>query len=1315
MEKESELPLIPSDEDIKKSQDESSSTMRKFAINNYDANSKLFCNNEVITSKYTFVPFSLRFFLFRNLFEQFQRYANLYFLIIAILQLIPGLSPTGRYTTALPLGLVLLITLLKDLWEDWQRRKSDNTVNYKHKTLVYRQKWEEISWRDVVVGDIVEVKKDEEFPADLLLLYTTEAKGTCYIETSNLDGETNLKMKKAHVEPAAAANPMPAFDPSAPGKYTGEIFCQPPDDDMYRFEGFLQRTDTGSKRITRAPIDVNSVLLRGAKLGGSTKSIMGAVIYTGRETKLMKNQTDKSVHKISQLERLTNKQISYIFGAQIVICFFSALGLGVNTRSFYDHWYLAYEEGQVPWLAGLLGFVTFLILFNNLVPISLYVSMEIVKVGQKLVMQWDREMYYDAENIPTAGNTSSLNEELGQVQYIFSDKTGTLTCNIMDFLKFSVGENAYGTGTTEIGMAAAAREGRTLENDRPSGIKLVKGFYFYDERISDVEGTGKLWNWMTQPNAEEIGAFLRILAVCHTVVAENSNGMPPKYQAQSPDEECLVKGARYLGVEFVDRTLTDIYISVKQKNGEAVREQWKLQQTLAFTSDRKRMSVIVRNPKGNLQLLCKGADTVIYERLRKNPNATERQAQETSKKFLTQFAKDGLRTLVVAKADLDEKEYTKWEAKFKKASENVGDRERMLAEVAEEIEQDLEIVGTTAIEDKLQHGVPATVELLRTAGINVWVLTGDKQETAINIGFACALLHNDMGLFTFHDTCTEATITQTLQNYARDAESVKRDYGQELGIVVQGSTLKLIIGDSSRPENSLHFLGIAKYCKAVICCRVTPGQKAQIVKLVKDNLEDVVTLAVGDGANDVSMIKEAHVGVGISGLEGKQASRNADYSIGQFRFLQRLLLVHGRRSYRRNSKLILYSFYKNICLYLTQFWFCIFNSFTGQSMYDKWAISCYNILFTSMPIIFVAYFDRDVEPKRLVGWEDPPPGCPGIEQFPELYDDGRKYKLFNTAVFWKYTLNAIWHSVVCFFIPLLSMRETGNPDNGWEYGLAEQGVTGFTAVVFVATLKCGLETSSWTVYNVAVSVVSILLWFVYLFIYSGLLAVTMNSLKDSPWWLVYNIFASAQPWLVVVLCVLVALARDFLWKAYKRNFSPNLVHIIMQWEKRKDWKEFNRHLLKSEAPKLFPRQMVKSYKKQSHAIRDRSGADVEMSPIKSQQHYAGNLDNHTGYAFSQEQQQLEYIANMHLTAAWAQNNTTGSPSGSPIHLGSPGSPASNTPLKTSPRFNSPASPLRDPSYQNSLGGFHGSPNSSLVASPLQPRYHSSGYTESPMR
>eukprot|EP01062_Namystynia_karyoxenos_P061846 TRINITY_DN5451_c0_g2_i1.p1 TRINITY_DN5451_c0_g2~~TRINITY_DN5451_c0_g2_i1.p1 ORF type:complete len:1429 (+),score=548.54 TRINITY_DN5451_c0_g2_i1:155-4441(+) len=1147
-----------------------------------------FTDNVVSTSKYNLVPIHPKFIVWRNLFEQFHRYANVYFMVVASLQLVPGLSPTGRFTTIIPLTMVLLVTMFKDGYEDWKRHVRDREVNNQSVKVWRNGGWQEVCWKDVVVGDYCLVERDKcaEFPADLLLLWSNENQFLCQIETSNLDGETNLKMKKAHTDNSAQAFQFDTGDEAVPweerfkrldpSKYGGMLDCQRPNRDLYNFEGKLTR-NCGGQPVTSA-VDVNAILLRGAKLGGCSKVIVGCAIYTGRQSKLMMNQ-QKARHKASQLEAGTNTQIKFIFAMQLSLCTLCAVLLGITLMGFGDHWYIGGSVDSVAFEA-VKGVATFLILFNNLIPISLYVSMEMVKILQAKLMDSDLDMYHEESDTPTEARTSSLNEELGQVQYVFSDKTGTLTCNIMDFLKFSVGDNSYGTGTTEIGRAAALREGKVLKDDRPPGIKNPKGFFFFDDRISDLENT-KRWNWCKQPNKDDLGHFFKVLAVCHTVVVEEDKQedgqVIKKYQAASPDEQCLVSGAKWLGIEFINRDIQDITIDCYDAgNGQPRQEKWGLYEVLEFNSDRKRMSVIVKDPQGKLLLLCKGADTVIYERLKEYPPGDPRTAMlQRTKEFLRQFAADGLRTLCIAQAEIDPKFYgdgnpdprTSWQARYKQAKEAVGGREKKVSDAAEEIEKDLELIGTTAIEDKLQMGVPHAIELLRCAGVNVWVLTGDKQETAMNIGFACSLLHTSMISFQFQEDQSLQQLSQAIVGFKKEAEDAHRaNPNQDLAVVVQGSTLLNITSDEAPVENRDNFLQLTQSCKAVICCRVTPGQKAEVVKLVKEGLGKV-TLSIGDGANDVAMITEAHVGIGISGLEGLQAARAADYSIGQFRFLGPLLLTHGRWSYRRMCKVILYSFYKNILLYLTQFWFCFFNAFTGQSLYDRWSIAGYNVGFTAFPIMAIGLFDRDIEKRRIMH----------MDQFPELYDAGREGRFFGTKVFWAYTATAIWQSMVCFFIPMLCLSDTesADSDTGRPVEMHWTGITAYTAVIWVVTLKCALETLSWTKYNHIALWGSAAMWYVFLIVYGEIWSFILEMGED---WHKMYLFVLRDPkhWTVVLAAVVIALGRDVGWKFAQRTFQPTLLHKVQQWEaftrQPGGLTDFNYRMMARVHPELLPRE-----------------------------------------------------------------------------------------------------------------------------------------------
>lgn len=1128
-----------------------------------------FCDNEIKTSKYTLIPFSPHFLIWKNLFEQFQRAANCYFMFIAILQLIPGISPTGRYTTIMPLAFVLTLSLCKDAYEDFKRHMLDKELNNSSAKALRDGKWTNVFWKDIVVGDLLYLKKGLPFPADLVIISSSEPEGLCYIETSSLDGETNLKIRKS------VSATYAVFDPDHPENFSCTITSEQPNNKLYVYSGTMILNGQ------RSPINNESILLRGAALR-NTHAAYGIAVFTGAETKLMKNSSQKK-HKMSNMDHITNRQVLYIFLFQLTLSFGCSIGLGIFTASSSSHWYLADPDNNVAQTAAL-GYLTFLILFNNLIPISLYVSMEMVKLVQAYLMNSDVTMYHAATDTPALARTSALNEELGQVSYVFSDKTGTLTCNIMDFLKFScitadgLQAVSYGTGITEIARSAATREGKVLVDHRPADYVAKDGFAFYDPKVHNGA-------WAKEPNAARIREFLCHLAVCHTVVAEDDEKRPGTtiYQAASPDEGCLVKAARELGAVFIDRTEQSVTIEVL---GEKMT--YELLDIIEFDSTRKRMSVIVRDPSGKLQLLCKGADSVIYERLK--PGVMDAVLDKTLE-MLTVFAAEGLRTLVIAKADISEEYYADWAKRYEAASCALIDRARKMAEVGEEIEKDLILLGSTAIEDKLQDQVPATIELLMAGGVKVWVLTGDKQETAINIGYACALLNNDMTMMCFDDE-TEATVGNKLSEFYDAAlVNINSTNASDMSLVIQGGLLHAVL---ESPDISHTFLRLATLCKAVICCRVSPLQKAQVVSLVKDNIGSSITLAIGDGANDVSMIQSANVGIGISGLEGLQAARASDYSIAQFKFLQQLLFVHGRWNYRRISRLILYSFYKNIGLYLTQFWFCVVNGFSGQSLYDQWALALYNVWFTAFPIMVVAVLDRDIEKKRILD----------VKQFPDLYHDGLTNRLFNTKTFWIYTANAIFHSMLAFFIPAGALWDAVEPESGYNLDIACIGVLCYSVTLAIVTAKVGLETLTWTVGHVVVIACSLGIWFAFIFVYGRFWEFAKVTAFAFWYGVPPLIVPTALFWLTCVITIAVALFRDFVYKYYRRNVRPELSHIIQVYEDKFDG-NFNRTHVAQTHPELLAKL---------ETLEPKLNASKFTSP---------RLSHKTGFAFAQEEGQAD--------------------------------------------------------------------------------------------
>ncbi|KAI5281479.1 hypothetical protein KEM54_003276 [Ascosphaera aggregata] len=674
------------------------------------------------------------------------------------------------------------------------------------------------------------------------------------------------------------------------------------------------------------------MILRGCCLR-NTEWILGVAVFTGLETKIMLN-SGETPRKRPFLARDLNWNVIYNFILLFIMCLVSGIVQGItwsrgnNTMNYFEFG----MYGGSPAVSGVVTFWAAIILFQNLVPISLYITLEIVRTIQAIFIYSDTYMYYDKLSYPCTPKSWNISDDLGQIEYIFSDKTGTLTQNVMEFKKCTINSVAYGEAYTEAQAGLQRREGIDVElvsaqqkkiiqrNKEEMLVKLREihdNPYLHDDDVTFVskDYVMDLQGAKGPEQASAVEHFMLAIALCHTVVTEREPGDPPRieFKAQSPDEAALVATARDCGFTVLGRSGDDIRVNVLGRDCK-----YRVLNILEFNSSRKRMSAIIRMPDNRIILFCKGADSIIYGRLAKGKDTELRKA---TAEHLEQFAREGLRTLCIAQRELTEEEYAMWNKRHDDAAAALTDRDLRLEEISSEIEQELTLLGGTAIEDRLQDGVPDTIQLLSNAGIKLWVLTGDKVETAINIGFSCNLLSNDMELIVLNVDVAQplkpssasiagSTMSNIADNQqAADAASMKRaedlvmkhlaSFGltgsdEELAaamrnhepappthaVVVDGDTLKLLL----RPELQQRFLMLCKQCKAVLCCRISPAQKAAVVAMVKSGL-DVMALSIGDGANDVAMIQEADVGVGIVGEEGRQAAMSSDYAIGQFRYI----------------------------------------------------------------------------------------------------------------------------------------------------------------------------------------------------------------------------------------------------------------------------------------------------------------------------------------------------------------------------------------------------------------------------------------------
>ncbi|EST09357.2 P-type ATPase, A domain protein [Kalmanozyma brasiliensis GHG001] len=1080
-------------------QQEKRSGDRIIQLNDPLANDKSdFLDNYVSTSKYNILTFVPKF-----LVEQFSKYANVFFLFTACIQQIPGVSPTNRYTTIVPLALVLLASAFKEIKEDIKRHQSDSELNARisHVLEAGTGSFEPRRWRHIRVGDIIRVENNEFFPADLVLISSSEPEGLCYIETANLDGETNLKIKQASPDTAKLTSS------GAASTLRGNLTSEQPNNSLYTFDATLniQLSSTpgfSGTPMRKAPLSPEQLLLRGAQLR-NTPWVYGIVVFTGHETKLMRNATATPI-KRTAVEKQVNVLILYLFILLLALSIASSIGAIVRNTAFASEmkYLLLAEEGKSRATQFIEDILTFVIAYNNLIPISLIVTVEVVKYQQAMLINSDLDMYYAPTDTPALCRTSSLVEELGQIDYIFSDKTGTLTRNEMEFKMASIGgisftdvidESKQGTG--EIGP-----DGREIGGQRTwHELKAIM-----DGRTPD-DGSSAV-----------IDEFLTLLAVCHTVIPERK-GDKVIFQASSPDEAALVAGAESLGYQFTIRKPRSVFVNIR-----GTQQEWEILNVCEFNSTRKRMSTVVRCPDGKIKIYCKGADTVILARLSENQPFTDQ-----TMIHLEDYATEGLRTLCIAMREVSEQEYRQWSKIYDQAAATIQGRGEALDKAAEMIEQNLFLLGATAIEDKLQDGVPDTIHTLQSAGIKIWVLTGDRQETAINIGLSCRLISESMNLViineeNLHDT--GEVLNKRLQaiKNQRNTAGVEQE---EMALVIDGKSLSFAL----EKELSKVFLELAVSCKAVICCRVSPLQKALVVKLVKKNMSSLL-LAIGDGANDVSMIQAAHVGVGISGVEGLQAARSADVAISQFRYLRKLLLVHGSWSYARLSKMILYSFYKNITLYMTLFWYSFQNSFSGQVAFESWTLSFYNVIFTVLPPLVIGVFDQFLSARML-------------DRYPQLY--GQVY--FDKKRFWGWTANAFFHSLIAYLFTTIIFW--GSPQ--LSYGYASYawiwGTTLFMVVLVTVLGKAALISDVWTKYTFAAIPGSLVFTIGFIVVYA-LIAPRLGFSKEYDG-IVPRLYGLSDFWFAMLVIPPICLARDFCWKYWKRTYRPESYHIVQEVQK----------------------------------------------------------------------------------------------------------------------------------------------------------------------
>ena len=1020
-------------------------------------------DNTISTTKYnifTFIPKGLLF--------QFSRWSNVYFLFTAIIQSIPLISPLTPLTAIIPLIFVLGVSMIREALEDIGRYYYDKLSN-EEEVIVYRNKnFIKAPSKSLKHGEIILVYENRNIPADMILIDTGFKDGTCYVETSSLDGEKNLKLKVANKQTQGFIS----SDTELENKFIENII----EPKNYIFDGFIKINAPNSnlnyingifhpnfkKNDIHFEQDINichnEFILKGSVLK-NTNWIIGIVVYTGMTNKIILN-SKKPRLKMSKIEKNLNSFLLFVFLILIFCCMLCSIYHHLQYKrfkKFYDYFILISNNINVE---SFVIFFTYFLLLNTFIPISLIVSIEIIKLIQGIFIQWDILLYSKWRHCFCSVRGFSIIEELGNVNFIFSDKTGTLTKNQLQFKyciidnnffkylkigpanstkvlgdirsnkqdsstiheiiskknKFNKKDNNYLSDSNKIlikteknGIYNKFRSqnlGELLDQKNEVNIKVPNdnnifnlkyeessiqksnkiknsintnikknildiqssnnkshnreskkdNFYriieeneysFSPKKITKI-GEGYFANPDNNPFLKKISEkklktinsfnhthefWIALALVNECIIKYEKNDL--KYMSTSPDDLELVKAAAEQGYKLIETSLNSKTIRI---NGDNFK--YEVLQVLGFSSERKRMSIIVKY-QNEIILYTKGADSEISKRLSKK--SLKNGNYNIISNGLIDFSKKGLRTLMVAYRKINNEDYISWVNKLYEGEFNIEEKKILINKLYDIIENNLTLIGGTVVEDKLQEKVPETIKELKIAGIKIWILTGDKLESAKNIGYSCNLLSQQEKIFVlkndkdisiddsykemnnFFEEFQEFIIflvkkynlgPKYLKNNNLNNEKVSKYNNNEninsqddnqsesnsnkpfnfeifydlierqilepFSIIIEAPILNGLFKDEKMTRN---FLKIAYHSNTVICCRVSPSQKSQIIQKMKNFDKKTVTLAVGDGSNDVSMIMEADIGIGIHGEEGMSAVQASDFAIGEFQLL----------------------------------------------------------------------------------------------------------------------------------------------------------------------------------------------------------------------------------------------------------------------------------------------------------------------------------------------------------------------------------------------------------------------------------------------
>ncbi|XP_026359537.2 probable phospholipid-transporting ATPase IIA isoform X3 [Ursus arctos] len=875
-----------------------------------------------------------------------------------------------NFFTFLPGGFVLAVTVIREAVEEIRCYVRDREVNCQVYSRLTARGTVKVKSSNIQVGDLIIVEKNQRVPADMIFLRTSEKNGSCFLRTDQLDGETDWKLRL----PVACTQRLPtAADLLQIRSY---VYAEEPNIDIHNFVGTFTRED--SDPSISESLSIENTLWAGTVIASGT--VVGVVLYTGRELRSVMN-TSNPRSKIGLFDLEVNCLTKILFGALVVVSL-----VMVALQHFAGRWYL-----QI---------IRFLLLFSNIIPISLRVNLDMGKIVYSWVIRRDSK-------IPgTVVRSSTIPEQLGRISYLLTDKTGTLTQNEMVFKRLHLGTVAYGLDSMD---------------EVQSHI-----FSIYTQQSQDppAQKGPTLTTKVRRTMSSRVHEAVKAIALCHNVTpVYESNGVTDQaeaekqyedscrvYQASSPDEVALVQWTESVGLTLVGRDQSSMQLRTP---GDQILN-FTILQIFPFTYESKRMGVIVRDEStGEITFYMKGADVVMAGIVQYNDWLEEECGN---------MAREGLRVLVVAKKSLAEEQYQDFEARYVQAKLSVHDRSLKVATVIESLEMEMELLCLTGVEDQLQADVRPTLETLRNAGIKVWMLTGDKLETATCTAKNAHLVTRNQDIHVFRLVTNRSEAHLELNAFRRK---------HDCALVISGDSLEVCL-----KYYEYEFMELACQCPAVVCCRCTPTQKAQIVRLLQERTGKL-TCAVGDGGNDVSMIQESDCGVGVEGKEGKQASLAADFSVTQFKHLGRLLMVHGRNSYKRSAALSQFVIHRSLCISTMQAVFSSVFYFASVPLYQGFLIIGYSTIYTMFPV-FSLVLDKDVKSEVAM-------------LYPELYKDLLKGRPLSYKTFLIWVLISIYQGSTIMYGALLL----------FESEFVHIVAISFTSLILTELLMVALTIQTW--------------------------------------------------------------------------------------------------------------------------------------------------------------------------------------------------------------------------------------------------------------